>query len=213
MGFAGVPSSGRGNEPPVHHTRLPRYRGSSESEDTEAVHLAHNTHDIGTRPLPLARWSVWCAYRSFVSRNKPSHSSSRTNVLWHPSVRVGSSAGPNPRTKRDKGPPPGATSAQLVAGVHEVDWLANESQCRHCRMFLIHRTLAGSMTSFSTICSLPQGTKTWRHRYARFVLHPRLTQVRLSWWLCNRVWTRAQISLRTRRQRHRTRSTLTTCAQ
>lgn len=63
-----------------------------------------------------------------LSRNNPSHRSSRTNVFRNPPVRVGSSAGPNPRAEGDNGPTPGATSAQFVARVHKVDGLANESR-------------------------------------------------------------------------------------
>lgn len=65
-GIAGVPSSRRGNERPVHDTRLPRYRSSSEPKDTEFIHLAHHTYDIGTRSLHLARWRVWYACGTFV---------------------------------------------------------------------------------------------------------------------------------------------------
>jgi hypothetical protein len=65
-GIAGIPSPRGGNEHPAHHTRLPRYCGSSESEDTEAIHLAYNTYDIGTRSLPLAQCRVWYAYHTFV---------------------------------------------------------------------------------------------------------------------------------------------------
>jgi hypothetical protein len=65
-GIAGVPSSGRGNERSVHDTRLPRYRGSSEPKDTEIVHLAYYTHDIGTGSLHFAQWRVWYVCRTVV---------------------------------------------------------------------------------------------------------------------------------------------------
>ena len=51
-------------------------------------------------------------------RNRSSHRSSRTNMLQYPSIRVGSSARPNPPTERDRGPTLRTTSAQLVARVH-----------------------------------------------------------------------------------------------
>lgn len=64
-GIAGVSSSRRRNERPIHDTRIPRDRGSSEPKDAEAIHLAYYTHDIGTRSLHLAQWRVWYACSTF----------------------------------------------------------------------------------------------------------------------------------------------------
>jgi hypothetical protein len=74
-------------------------------------------------------------------RSRPSLRRSRTNVLRHRPIRVGSLARPNPRTERDRGPTLGTTSAQLIARVHKVDGLANEPRRRECRTFLTHRSL------------------------------------------------------------------------
>lgn len=76
-----------------------------------------------------------------LSRSRPSLRSSRTNVLRHPPICVGSSARPYPRTERDRGPTLRTTSAQLVARVHKAHGLANESRRRDCCTVLAHRSL------------------------------------------------------------------------
>jgi hypothetical protein len=173
-------------------------------------------HTILGQDLFLELDGEYGTHAVLLFRSRPSHRSYRTNVLRYPPIRVGPFARPNPRTERDKGPTLGTTSAQLVARVHKVDWLANESRRRDCRTFLIHHSLGSpDMTSFSTICSLPQETESWRYKYARFVgeIAPGVDLSKAHPGFCCRVWTLAQISLHTLRQRHRTRLTPVTHAQ
>lgn len=50
-----------------------------------------------------------------------------------------------------------------------IGWLMSHDVETMVRSSVITCSGAPDMTSFSTICSLLLGTKSWRHRYARFV--------------------------------------------